>query len=415
MRVPSGRRLSRAVTQAPLSSNPPRRRALIAGGGIAGLTAALALGRAQWSVLVFEAAPMLEAVGAGIQLGPNAVRVLDALGVTPHLRDYAVEPNSLQARAMADGRELLAMPLGAAARERWGARFLVVHRGDLQNALIASTVALDDFALVPDRRLVAASAAGSEITARFLEAAGHTHSAVGQCLIGADGLWSATRGLIGLEDRPQPSGFTAWRALAPRDTVPLFAREPNVSLWLGATAHVVHYPVRGGRDINIVLVEKHGESAEGWSRPGDVDAIRARARNWHPPLRDVIQAPEEWRGWSLFDRPSRAGWHRDAMGVIGDAAHPMLPFLGQGGAQAIEDAAALGATLGRTDTPVAAAWATFEQVRFQRAADVQRESRKNGRMYHLDGPAAAARDLALAFLGGRGMQARFDWLYGHQA
>jgi len=233
----------------------------------------------------------------------------------------------------------------------------------------------------------------------------------GIALIGADGLWSMLRGKLGDRAPPQFRNRTAWRALVPAERVPAHARASATVLWLGPDAHLVHYPVKGGAMINLVAIVSDDRRVKGWSAEGRRRDLVARFAGWHKDARALIAAPQTWQRWSLYDRPLPHPWGAGPVTLLGDAAHPMLPFLAQGGAMAIEDATVLAACLARQSEDPAVALRNYEGLRRRRNARAQHNARRNGRVYHLKGPAALARDLTLKLMGGSNLLRRYDWLY----
>jgi salicylate hydroxylase len=388
--------------------------ALIAGAGIGGLSAALCLARAGWRVSIFEFATTLEEVGAGLQLSPNASAILQKLSVVERLKGFSLAPESIRVRRARDGATLSLMPLADAER-RWGAPYLLVHRADLQRGLLQA-VAEEDAIRIHAGVAVAGFASGSDGVVAALRQGLLRLEASGDCLIGADGARSLVRAKLlgGGADSASFIKRTAWRALIDADRVAPEALRPESCLWLGREAHLVHYPLRGGSVVNVVAVLDENEAAPGpeedWSRPGDPAVIAARFSSWRQSARALLAAAQDWRKWPLIDRDPLPGWTAGRVALLGDAAHPMPPFLAQGAAQAIEDAAALGEALQATrDVPHGLA--AYAAARRARADRVQRESRAQGRIYHLSGPAAFARDAALRALGGERLLARYDWLY----
>ncbi len=395
---------------------------LIAGAGIGGLTAALALARVGASVAVLERAPALEEAGAGVQLSPNAGRILDRLGVLASLERHAFAPEGIRVRAAGSGRQLSFMPL-AGARARWGAPYLVVHRADLQGALLAAVAgesavrlhlgtAVAGFGVTAGKDPVSGddSAAGVTVTVRQ---GALTRTVSGDALIGADGVRSAVRARLvaGVDDAPLETGRTAWRTTVEATTLDPLFRAPETGLWLGRDAHLVHYPLRGGGQVNVVAIIREATAAnDGWSAPGDAATIGERFASWHRSARRLVDAAPQWTKWPLSDRRPLPAWNAGPVALLGDAAHPILPFLAQGAAQAIEDADAL-ATAVAGARSMADALADYSRLRCARARRVQDAARRLGRIYHLAGPAALARDTAMAALGPRRLLARYDWLY----
>lgn len=392
-------------------------RVLIAGAGVGGLTAAIVLARRGWRITLVERRDGNENIGAGLQLSPNASAILRDLGVLPGLVEAGLAPEAIHIRRARDGATLARLPLADAER-RWGAPYLNVHRADLVRILRESALAEPGVSFHPQTAL-----AGFEQTANGVRAVGlRGPMRVGfeaDCLIGADGVRSFVRArnaaLDGkADDMPTQTNYAAWRSLVAGASVPKDMRWPESNLWLGRGAHLVHYPLRGGKMINVVAVvdarETLDEKADLWSQSGDPAWIAARLARWAPDIRDLVAKAAEWRVWPLIERETPAIWSHGRVALLGDAAHAMLPFLAQGAAQAIEDAAALAAAL-EPGGDVISALAAYSASRAPRAARVQSESRRQARIYHLGQPASLARDMVLRSLGPR-LSRRYDWLYG---
>ena len=385
---------------------------IVAGAGIGGLTAALALARNGFRVIVLEQAERLEETGAGIQLSPNATRILIELGLEDRLRSVAVAPVALRVLSASSGREIVRMPLGESAEQRYGAPYWVMHRGDLQAALAAAagrelniTVKLglrvEDCVTHTNGLTVSARGTGGERDER------------GIALVAADGLWSSMRKCIGHDQLPRFAGRTAWRGLIPaREVAPEF-REPVVHLWLGRDAHLVHYPVKAGRVINAVVVTTDRWNAPGWSEPASRTDLIARlpAATWAPAARALAALPDAWLKWALYDRRPIGRWSRGPVALLGDAAHPMLPFFAQGAAMAIEDAAVVAQCLARQPDDPVKALKTYGAVRRVRTGKVQRLAARNGVIYHLSGAGGWLRDTAMRAIGGNRLLAGYDWIY----
>jgi salicylate hydroxylase len=388
---------------------------VIAGAGIGGLAAALSLARAGKRALVLERATRIEEVGAGLQIAPNAGRVLAKLGLEPALAAVALEPEAINIRRGRDGAVLARLDLSD-ARSRWGAPFRLFHRADLQGALLQA--ALEN----PQTHVRAGARVGDfEASARGVRIRVHTQDGVEEIeaagLIGADGVRSSVRGhLVPSErDAPSYSGCVAWRATLPADSGPTALRARESNLWLLPGAHVVHYPLRDASLINaVVIIEEPPEVEDAHSSlslEGAELARRFAPRRTSAALRELIKAGASWRHWPLFARPALRQWTWGPVTLLGDAAHPMVPFLAQGAAQAIEDADALGEAFMRLGATVEAAFAAYESVRVARAEQVVQASRRQGVYFHMSGLPAVARNLAIRALGGPGMLARNAWLY----
>jgi salicylate hydroxylase len=391
------------------------RHVIVAGAGIAGLTAALALARAGLRATVFEQAEKLEETGAGIQLSPNATRVLIALGLRERLQPSVTAPQAIRVMAGGSGREIVRIPLGSNVERRYGAPYWTIHRGDLQAALAAAARTAQDIEIKLGTRVedFAAHVNGISVQGRSGQRVVDERAVA---LIGADGLWSTVRAQLQGQRSPRFRHRTAWRTLVPAEAVAPEFREPLVHLWLGLDAHLVHYPVRAGRLINIVGIVHDEWKQTGWSAAGDrAEILRHFARwSWADQARALIATPEQWLKWALYDRktPFRGGV--GPVTLIGDAAHPMLPFLAQGAGMAIEDAAVLADMLGKfLDDPTDALRA-YEGARWHRTALAQLHSRRQGRIYGLTGPEALVRNLAMRAVGGERLRARYDWLYDWQ-
>jgi salicylate hydroxylase len=413
-------------------------RLLIAGAGIGGLTAALALARQGFRVMLFDQAEKLEEAGAGIQLAPNATRILTGLGLAARLEASVVRPAAIRLRSGRSGRDLAVMPLDGAALESYGAPYWVIHRADLQKALTAAAAdeprisltlgaALDGIAAdgsgvrATVRRRCPGPATSDQSTSGLSTSEPATNDPMtadydGAMLIGADGLWSRLRALLGDVTAPRFAGRGAFRAIVPASLLPARDRAPVVNVWLGGGGHIVHYPVRAGEAVNIVAVCGGRWQSAAWSTGAGRDEVLERfpAPAWAPAVRDLLAAPERWQKWALYDRAPLWSWGVGPVTLLGDAAHPMLPFLAQGAAMAIEDAAVLARELSRSPDDRVAALRRYETARRPRTARVQHAARRNDFHYHLRQPAAFVRDAALQTLGGRRLLTQYDWIYRWQ-
>lgn len=402
------------------SSSPADRHVLVVGAGIGGLSAALFLAKAGWRVTVAEKVEALQEFGAGLQIAPNASRLLADIGILEDLRDFCIEPSVLIVRKGDSGQELSRATLGEEAEARFGAPFIVVHRADLQNALRRRAEANPAITLRLGLHLSEVLEREDAITGIFNRDQGEESEERirADLIVGADGVWSRARQLAGLPGPSRYSGNTAWRALIPREQAPIFAREAKVNLWFGNGVHLVHYPICGGEEINLVAVIEDDWREEGWSCEGDPDVLMQKFTLWCPKARELVAAAPEWKRWALIQRAPESRWSRARMTLLGDAAHPMSPFLAQGASAAIEDGATLARLLSAPcprPEQLALALKRYDAIRIPRTARIQEEARKQGRFYHLSGLIGRLRDTALKVLPGEAMLNRYAWIFEHDA
>ncbi len=387
---------------------------LIAGGGIAGLSVALALARRGHRSIVIESRSGREEAGAGLQLSPNASHILLRWGLGSALSQTAVAPASLAIRRWGEPRAFATMPTAMAAD---GSPFWVALRADLHGALRTSVMATG---LVEIRE-------GSAVETIRETDGGWSVGLSGSggprletsCLIGADGQRSTVRRLLGdARDLDRP-GWEAWRTLIPAESTADFIRARTTNLWLGRDSHAVHYPVAAGRLINLVVIRRSDTSAEGWTRQGDSADLAPLTRIAAQPLRDLIGLAPRWDVWTLRDRAPSPRLAKGSAALVGDSGHPVLPFLAQGAAMAIEDAAVLAASLPApaelTSEGVKAGLAAYARARFDRVSRVHKAARDNAFFYHMPQPLAWLRDRRIAQLGADGMRQRYSWLYDWRA
>ncbi|WP_026782961.1 FAD-dependent monooxygenase [Pleomorphomonas koreensis] len=386
---------------------------VVVGAGIAGLTLSLCLARAGVRVTVIDRAQELREVGAGLQLSPNASAILFHLGLGSALDATGIRPEAIAIRDGASGRLILRLPLGEAMVERYGAPYIVIHRADLQGTLLAAVeqeprvslhLGVDIDSLQEDEAGV--TVAGRE--------AGQPVEFRGGVLVGADGVRSMVREKV-MGGRPAVyTGRTAWRATFKAEGfVAQSFRHNETGLWLGRHAHLVHYAIDAGREINLVAAIDDVWNDDGWDVPGDPEQIRAAFARWPEPVRKLIAMPESWRKWALCEAPRDTPWTRGRAVLIGDAVHGMPPFVAQGAAMAIEDARVLSGVLASgTGGDVEERLSGFAEGRKARTDKVAAAARRNGRIYHLGGAAAKARNLGMRALGAERLIAGMDWIYG---
>ncbi len=393
---------------------------VVAGAGIGGLTAALALAAQGFRIVVLEKAERLEEAGAGLQLSPNASRVLIELGLQPRLAGRTVIPDAVSIMSARHGGEIARLPLGEAATFRAGAPYWVVHRADLQAALAAAVNDHPDIELRLGCQFEDVTAHAKGLT--VVQRSGMTrHQELATALIGADGIWSTVRQHLFPEVQPQFSGLIAWRGTLDATQLPREHTSRRVQLWMGPNAHLVAYPISGARLINVVAVVPGTWNRPGWSAPGEAADIKNAfaSYRWPAPARMMLGAVDDWRKWALFTVPEGGQWSEGAVALLGDAVHAMLPFAAQGAGMAIEDAAVLAKVLGDgaadNAAGMAAALKRYGQLRRARVGRVQRTARRNGTIYHLGGPAALARDWFIRAMGPQRMLARQDWIYDWRA
>ncbi len=387
-------------------------RIVIAGGGIAGLAAALAVARAGRAALVLEQATHFTELGAGIQIGPNGRRALEMLGVWRWLRPHVHFPDAIRVLRARGGREIARIALGDSFRRRFGGTYQVVHRADLLGALLAAVAEHADIELRTAARVEAFEETPTEVVARLADGG----LARGEALIGADGIHSRVRAqLLGAQPL-RMCGHVLYRALVPLERVRAPREElRDVCLWLRAGGHVVHYPVKGGMALNIVAaVDERWTCDMNWGEPTAGQRVRVVFADAPRLLAAVLQAPRRWMRWAGADRAPVARWGRGRITLLGDAAHPTLPYLASGAVMALEDAAVLMRHLAQ-EADVRAAFRAMERERVPRTRRIVESSWRLARVYHAAGPLALGRDLFLRAqsLAGGG-QERMAWLYGWQ-
>jgi salicylate hydroxylase len=380
----------------------------IIGGGIGGSAAALSLLKAGFDVQVYEQARAVREVGAGITLTPNATRILHRLGLASDLAALGVAPAAWRLRRWDDGRTLMhtrvAPPPGRPAM------FYTSHRADVLSMLVGR---LPGERLHLGHRLTGFSNQGDRIAMQFANGA----QASADIMIGADGIHSTVRGLLFGAEQPRFAGCIAYRGLVAAERLSALDLPLESQVWMGPGKHFVHYFVQTRRLINFVcLIEQDAWTKESWTEPGDVADALAAYDGWHPQMRSIISAVEETFIWGLFDREPLPRWSVNRVTLLGDACHPMLPFLAQGAAQAIEDGATLAAVLGRSGDDIPAGLRRYEALRLPRTSAIQAVARGNKARNHLpDGPEQCARDASMAARTADWSVGASAWVYDHDA
>ncbi|HEV7416326.1 MAG TPA: FAD-dependent monooxygenase [Tianweitania sediminis] len=390
---------------------------LIAGGGLAGLTTALAFAATGTAVRLFEAAPAFGEIGAGLQLSPNATHILDGLGVLPPLESQLTRPSAVTLFDAATLRPLTAIPLGAGGEKRWRAPYVVAHRAAILDALLATArrnplISIETGALVRDLVI-----GHDDVTLAF-ERGGSTQTADGAFLVAADGVWSGLRQFAN-GDRPVDSrfsGLTAWRTTLPIAdaeslALPRVIDFGCVSTFLDPYAHLVAYPLAGGSALNLVAITRGGSAKKTWREADGRDVLDAFLRRLPQPLNGLARL-SNWTRWPLYEAPADLTWVSHRFALVGDAAHALLPFAAQGAAMAIEDAAVLAASVQAAGADLDRGLQHYQEVRRRRLNEVRSRGRLNRLAWHAGGPVALARNLVFRLKGPEALAADLDWLYG---
>lgn len=382
----------------------------IVGGGIGGMTAALSLLQAGFDVHVYEQASRLTEVGAGVQVSPNASRVLHGLGLAGELAGTGVKPMAWHQRRWDDGRTLLRTPLAAALEAEFGFPHYQIHRADLLAAL-AGAFPAERVHL--GRRLVGLADLGDRVQAWMADG----ERVAVDVLVGADGIHSVVRGELFGPERPRFTGCIAYRGLVPAERLRDLGLEVTAQVWMGPGRHFVHYFVSGRRLVNFVAVAEQATwTRESWTDRGDLDQARAAFEGWHPQVRALLGAVDETFVWALLDRAPLRRWSVGRTTLLGDACHAMLPFMAQGAAQAIEDGATLAACLAGAGADITGALRRYERLRIPRTSRLQAMSAGNRTRFHLpDGPEQRERDAEMASGATDWSFKAAAWIYEHDA
>lgn len=387
---------------------------LISGGGLGGLTAALALTQRGFDVDLYEQASQLREIGAGVQLGPNAVKVLYSLGLERKLRDLAVSAKAKEIRIWNSGKTVPLFDLGAESVSRYGAPYLMMHRADLHDILLEALLSRKPGALHLGCRGQSFEQTSAGVT---LKLANGTH-ALGDILVGADGLHSQIRRQIAGEERPEFTGGICWRGLIPTADLPVHLRRLVGTNWIGPGGHVITYPVRGGQFLNFVgHIERGDWQVESWTEPGTKSECAADFAGWHPDIHTMIGSVDVPFKWALFLRTPLTSWRDGKVTLLGDACHATLPYLAQGANMAIEDGLVLARALNEYPAEPELALERYERARVDRTRKVVLESAQNLTRFHRSD---LTTDLEVdrytsTELTPDAIRKRYDWLFEYDA
>jgi salicylate hydroxylase len=380
---------------------------LIAGGGIGGLAAALALAAKGWRTHVFEQSSKFGEIGAGIQLGPNVFKMFDRMGLADLVRAVTFLPENLIMRDAVSGDEVTRIAVGSALyRERYKYPYGVIYRADLHRILLDACWASPLIELATSCKVTGYRDTGARVSVTLADG----NSVEGSALIGADGLWSSVRAQMLNDGPPRVSGHIAYRAVLPMAEVPAEWRTNSVVLWGGTKHHLVHYPLRHGDIFNLVAVFHSNRYEEGWDTYGDPAELDRFFEGSHPQVMGLLGKINAWKMWVLCDREPVKTWTSGRVTLLGDAAHPMLQYLAQGACMAVEDAVVLADSVA-ANADVAAAFKAYEAARYLRTGRVQLTARFYGDFYHAGGVTAEVRN---ALFGKRTPQQALEgmaWLY----
>jgi salicylate hydroxylase len=383
---------------------------LIVGGGIGGLTAALALARQGIASQLIEQAATFKEIGAGIQLGPNVFWMFEKLGLIEPISALAVFPENLVMLDSVTGEEVTRIALGDAFRKKFHHPYALIHRADLHNVLLEHCRKSNLIKLDAAQKIVDIDETNGAIMAKTESGKNYR----GAALIGADGLWSTIREIVVGDGKPKPAGHITYRAVLPTSEVPEQYRWRNMTIWAGEKVHFVLYPLRTGELYNLVAVFHSNRYEEGWDSYGDPAELQERFAKTCAPVRALLNKIESWRMWVLCDRPPIKDWSRGRITLLGDAAHPMLQYLAQGACMAVEDAVCLSDQAVAAEGDYAAAFRAYQQARYLRTGRVQIMARVYGEFYHAGGVAKELRNMMLGSRSPDDAMAGMEWLYGEQ-
>src|ERR1043166_7085625 len=392
--------MSRAANGAPV---------IVVGGGIGGLSTALALSRKGIAVQGLEQADEFKEIGAAIQLGPNVFRMFEVLGLTKEMFHWCAIPEGLEFRDSMTGETIVDMRIDQRFHAKYQGPYGVIHRADMLNVILDACKGSNLIKLATSQKVTSIDDDGSGITVKT--ETGETYQ--GAAVVGCDGLWSTVRQKIVGDGKPVVSGHIAYRAVLPTADWPREYRLPKMIVWGGEKNHLLHYPLRRGELFNLVVVFHSDRYEEGWDTYGAPAELHLRFADKCEPVRTLLQKVNAWKMWVLCDRPAIKNWTRGRITLLGDAAHPMLQYLAQGGNTAMQDAVCLANQVEATGGDYEAAFRKYQELRYLRTARVQLMARVFGEIYHASGVNRELRNKLLREWSREG-SIDMSWLYGQQ-
>jgi salicylate hydroxylase len=392
-----------------MSASANKAPVIVVGGGIGGLSAALALSRKGIPVQVLEQAPEFMEIGAGIQLGPNVFRMFEVLGLTKQMFHWCAFPEGLEFRDSINAETIVDLKIDKRFHDKYHAPYGVIHRADMLNVILDACKQSNLIKLATSQKVVSIDDTGSGVTVKTETGDIYT----GAALIGCDGLWSTVREKIVGDGKPVVSGHIAYRAVLPTSEWPKEYRLSKMIVWCGEKTHLVHYPLRRGELFNLVAVFHSDRYEEGWDTFGEPEELHARFADKCEAVRTLLQKVNSWKMWVLCDRPAIKNWSKGRITLLGDAAHPMLQYLAQGGNTAMEDAVCLANQIEAMSDDYEAAFKKYQELRYLRTARVQLMARVFGEIYHASGVNRELRNKVLREWGEQG-GVDMSWLYGEQ-
>ncbi|MBI1451569.1 MULTISPECIES: 3-hydroxybenzoate 6-monooxygenase [Acinetobacter] len=379
---------------------------LVAGGGIGGFAAALALAKRGFKVQVFEQAPEIGEIGAGIQLGPNAFNAFDALGIGDRARARAVYTDYMVMHDALNEYQVGRIETGEAFLKRFGNPYAVIHRADIHTSLVEGAQESGDIEIITDCKIVNVEQDANSVT--ITDHKGHSYT--GQALIGADGVKSVVREKY-VGDPALVTGHVVYRAVVPKAEFPENLQWNAASIWVGPNCHLVHYPLRGGEEYNVVVTFHSREQEEWGVKDGSKEEVLSYFQSICPKARQLIELPKSWKRWATADREPIDQWTYGRITLLGDAAHPTTQYMAQGACMAMEDAVTLGEALRVTDNNIDQAFDIYQRARVARTARIVLSSREMGKLYHAKGVQRMVRNDLWRGRPNEGFYDAMSWLY----